>query len=389
MNHESIFNMTRRQTLIARSIVYTILTAREDGKPARKPTLLKRALRLFYMYWLTFRLAREDIFRTLRRVWMVDEDDYKASFNVRKQSNTKNKEVLIPMGDKGYSGSTFFRTNDGAYLVKSIPRYFEHDFFKNDMLIPYADHMRANRSSLLVHITNFLESAHKSIGTLLGLAPSHHIVMENIMYGQDQDQDQDQDQESHNGPKPPKWESWDLKPSSYFFPERDIAGGALTSQATKSKLADEFNEKIWLTEAQATEFQRQLENDTLFLAHCNAVDYSLFLVRISAPDAPTTEPEPPLIQLEETGTEPSPPFALPSPPSWRTGIVSSDGKEVYRAAVLDFFWATHTVHAKAMTTLVQGYNLIDNQGPMSITTDSREYRSRFLDMCRELVEVQS
>ncbi|OTB10906.1 hypothetical protein K445DRAFT_322548 [Daldinia sp. EC12] len=376
--------MTRRETLIARSIVYAILTSREDGRPARKPSLLKRALRLFYTYWLVFRLVREDLFRALRGVWMIDEDGYKASFNPKKQSGKKNKGPLIPMGDMGYSGSTFFRTDDGAYLVKSIPRHFEHDFFKNDMLIPYADHMRANRSSLLVRITNFLESAHKSIGTLLGLAPSHHIVMENIMYGQDQG--------SQDGPKP-KWESWDLKPSSYFFPERDIAGGALASQSTKSKLADEFHDKIRLTQAQATEFQRQLENDTLLLANCNAVDYSLFLVRISPIDAPTkTTGSEPLIQLGETSTEPippaEPPFAPPNPPSWRTGIVSSDGKEVYRAAILDFFWAKHTVHAKAMTALVQGYNLIDDRGPMSITTDSKEYRSRFLNMCKELVEVQ-
>ncbi|KAF3067269.1 putative phosphatidylinositol-4-phosphate 5-kinase core protein [Daldinia childiae] len=374
--------MTRRETLISRSIVYAILTAKEDGRPARKPSLLRRALRLFYLYWLSFRLVREDLFKPLRGIWMINEDSYKASFNVRKQIDKKNKGVLIPMGDMGYSGSTFFCTNDGAYLVKSVPRHFEHDFFKNDMLIPYTDHMRVNRSSLLVHITNFLESTHRTIGTLLGLAPSHHIVMENILYGQDQ--------EPQDGPKP-KWESWDLKPTSYFFPERDIAGGALASQATKSKLADEFNDKIRLSEAQATEFERQIENDTLLLANCNAVDYSLFLVRISASDAPTIEPEP-LIQLEEAGDEPTPsvqpPFTPPNPPSWRTGVVSSDGREIYRASILDFFWAKHTIHAKAMTTLVRGYNLIDDRGPMSITTDSEEYRNRFLDMCKGIVEVQ-
>ncbi|KAI0122387.1 SAICAR synthase-like protein [Daldinia grandis] len=374
--------MARRETLIARSIVYAILTAKEDGRPARKPSLLRRALRLFYMYWLSFRLVREDLFKSLRGVWMINEDSYKASFNARKQVGKKKKGVLMPMGDMGYSGSTFFRTNDGAYLVKSVPRHFEHDFFKNDMLIPYADHMRVNRSSLLVRITNFLESTHKTVGTLLGLAPSHHIVMENILYGQDR--------KPLDGPNP-KWESWDLKPTSYFFPERDIAGGALASEATKSKLADEFNDKIRLSEAQATEFQRQIENDTLLLANCNAVDYSLFLVRISASDAPTVEPEP-LIQLEGAGDESTqpvkPPFTPPNPPSWRTGVVSSDGREVYRASILDFFWAKHTIRAKAMTTLVRGYNLIDDRGPMSITTDSEEYRSRFLSMCKELVEIQ-
>ncbi|KAI0849430.1 SAICAR synthase-like protein [Daldinia vernicosa] len=372
--------MTRRETLIARSIVYAILTAKDDGRPARKPSLLRRALRLFHIYWLSFRLVREDLFSLLRGVWMINEDSYKASFNVRKQMDKKNKGlILIPMGDMGYSGSTFFRTHDNAYVVKSIPRHFEHDFFKNELLIPYADHMRVNRSSLLVRITNFLESTHKTIGTLLGLAPDHHIVMENILYGQDQVPNS-------------KWESWDLKPISYFFPERDIAGGALASDATKSKLADEFKDKIRLSEAQATEFHRQIENDTLLLAKRNAVDYSLFLVRISAPDAPAVEPEL-LIQLEETGDESTPsvqpPFTPPNPPSWRTGVVSSDGREIYRASILDFFWAKHTVHAKAMTTLVRGYNLIDDQGPMSITTDSEEYRSRFLDMCKGLVEVHA
>ncbi|KAI0838418.1 SAICAR synthase-like protein [Hypoxylon sp. FL0890] len=376
--------MTRRETLIARSIVYAILTCREDGRPAWRPSLLERVLRLFYIYWLSFRLIRQDLFKALRGVWQIKEDDYRASFDIKQQKHKKRgtKTTLIAMGDMGYSGSTFFRTNDGAYLVKSIPRHFEHSFFKNELMLPYADHMRANRASLLVRITNLLESTHKSIGVILGITPSHHIVMENILYGQDQEP---------QGSSKPKWESWDLKPTSYFYPERDIAGGALASEATKSKLADEFNDKIRLSEDRATEFKRQLENDTMLLANCNAVDYSLFLVRISAADAPEAEAQPAL-QSGQTSAEPippaQPPFTPPNPPNWRTGVLSSDGKEVYRAAILDFFWAKHTVHAKAMTGLVRGYNLIDNRGPMSITTDSKEYRDRFLNMCMELLEVQ-
>ncbi|KAI1385857.1 SAICAR synthase-like protein [Hypoxylon trugodes] len=372
--------MTRRETLIARSIVYAILNTKDNGKPAKKPSLVTRILRLFYTYWLTFRLVRYDLFKALHGVWGIKEDDYRASFDIKKLNHQKKRrKALLPMGDMGYSGSTFFRTNDGAYLVKSIPRHFEHDFFKSELLLSYADHMRANRSSLLVRITSFLESTHKSIGVLLGLAPSHHIIMENIMYGQDQDAQKT---------LKPKWESWDLKPTSYFFPERDIAGGLLASQATKSKLADEFNDKIWLPEAQATQFMRQVENDTMLLAKCNAVDYSLFLVRISAADAESQ----PSLQPEQTSAEPippvQPPFTPPHPPSWRTGVTSSNGKEIYRAAILDFFWSKHTVYAQAMTGLVRGYNLIDEQGPMSITTDSNEYRERFLKMCSEYIEVQ-
>ncbi|KAI0895306.1 SAICAR synthase-like protein [Annulohypoxylon nitens] len=376
--------MARRDILVARSIVYAILTNQEDGKPFRKVSCLKRILRFFYLYWLTFRPVQPDLFKALRGVWQINEDDYKNSFDIKKQKlkNNKTKRALVPMGDMGYSGSTFFHTSDNCFLVKSIPRHFEHDFFKQDMLLPYADHVRVNRSSLLVRITDFLESTHQSIGVLLGLAPSHHIIMENVLYGKPHD-----DQENSN----PKWEAWDLKPTSYFFPERDIAGGALASEATKSKLADEFNDKILLSDAQATQFKRQLENDTLLLANCNAVDYSLFLVRISSADTPDDESQSPLQpgQINNESVLPTqPPFSPPNPPTWRTGVTSSNGKEVYRAAILDFFWAKHAIHAKAMTGLIRGYNLIDDRGPMSITADSKEYRDRFLNMCVELIEVQ-
>jgi hypothetical protein len=282
---------------------------------------------------------------------------------------------MLLQGDMGYSGSTFFHTEDGMYLVKSIPRHFEHSFFRDDLLLPYAEHMQAEQASLLVRITDFLQCVQHSIGTLFGLAPSHHIVMENIMYGKDKDQRKNEQGES-------MWQNWDLKPMSYFYPERDIAGGALASEATKSKLADEFNDKILLTLDQAEEFKLQLGKDTKLLADCNAVDYSLFLVRI--PTKQTNPPEQP------AGTSPpaEPPFAPPKPPSWRTGVPSADGEYVYRAAVLDFFWAKHKVHAKAMTGLINTYNAIDKKGPMSVTTEAPEYRERFLKMCSEIVEVR-
>ncbi|KAI0398017.1 SAICAR synthase-like protein [Xylariaceae sp. FL0594] len=382
--------MPRREVLIARSVVYSLLTALPTGEPAHKPSLISRALRLFRLFWLTFRLVRPDLFRALRGIWQIEEEDYRRSFGAesiedisprKKKKKSKRNDVLETMGDMGYSGSTFFRTSDKAYLVKSVPRHFEHDFFKNELLLPYAEHMKENPGSLLVRITDMLERTHKSIGEFLGLAPSHHIVMENILYGQDHAPADGQER---------KWESWDLKPTSYFYPERDIAGGALTSEATKSKLADKFDDKVKLTKADAARFRELLEKDTRLLADNNAVDYSLFLVRISDAEAPNPEDQPPLEPGQES-SEPippaQPPFSPPGPPSWRTGVLSSDGKEVYRAAILDFFWAKHTLHAKVMTGLVRGYNLIDEQGPMSITAESSDYRSRFLEMCNEFIEV--
>lgn len=203
---------------------------------------------------------------------------------------------------------------------------------------------------------DFLGWQYSSIGGILRLAPPYHLVMENLLHGQ----------ADHSN-----WQTFDLKPMSYFFPERDIAGGRLASQATKSKLADVFNDKLVLSREQADSLFQALEADTELLAKHNAVDYSLMLVRI--PQDPSTP-----IEYD--------PFS--DPPSWRTGRPSQDGKWIIRAVILDFFWAKHKVHAKAMTFLVKAWNLIDRKGPMSITTDAREYRERFLEMCREMVEIK-
>lgn len=278
---------------------------------------------------------------------------------------------------------TFFSTSDQKYLVKSVPRSHEHTFFRDDLLDIYAAHVAAHPGSLIVRILDFLASSGWAIGHRLGLAPSHHIIMENILYGRG---------EAKKAGKP-DWEQWDLKPTSYFYPERDIAEGKLTSEATKSQLADEFHEKLVLTKEQAEEFWRTLEEDTRMLAEANAVDYSLFLVRIQT-ETPAEEVGKPLssssIPAEAEAIVPhEPPATPPGPPSWRTGIPSADGKYLYRAALLDFFWAKHKMQPRLMTLLINAYNkLIAHHGPMSITTTPLEYRERFLKLAHEIVEVR-
>ncbi|KAH7012432.1 phosphatidylinositol-4-phosphate 5-kinase-domain-containing protein, partial [Microdochium trichocladiopsis] len=360
--------MGRREKLVARSIVFAILNNKDDGKPPTKPSLLRRALRLLNLYWLTFDLLRNELFISLRAAWGVPEDRYRASFVAEGRRKGSQGGSLEALGDMGYSGSTFFRTSDGRYLVKSVPRSFENSFFRRELILPYAEHMRAHREgSILVRITDFLQSRHKSLGMLLGLAPSHHIVMENLLCGSD-----------GAAVDNTKWESWDLKPMSYLFPERDVAGGVLASEATKSRLPDKFEGKIYLSRSQRDEFVEQLRKDTQLLADANAVDYSLFLVpgmaRITE-DSTTATSQPEQQRQDKK-------------PTWRTGITNRDGKQVYRAAVLDFFWAKHSMHAKAMTGLIKTYNVIDEQGPMSITAESSEYRDRFVRMCEDMIEVQ-
>lgn len=238
--------------------------------------------------------------------------------------------------------------------------------------------MASHPRSLLVRIFDFLAISGLSIGRVLRSAPSHHIIMDNIMHGQEEAKRKGE----------PEWENWDLKPTSYFYPERDIAGGALTSDATKNKLADEFHDKIILHREQAEDFFSSLEQDTKLLADHNAVDYSLFLVRMKAPRQETASARPHQPNSGPSTVPIQQSSGPPTLPSWRTGVTSADGKHIFRASILDFFWAKHKVHAKAMTLLIKLWNLLINRhGDMSITTTPDEYRQRFLKMCREIVEI--
>lgn len=276
---------------------------------------------------------------------------------------------------------TFYVTWDQKYLVKSVPRHSEHSFFRDDLLTPYVEHLASHPRSLLIRISDFIASPRLSLGKLLRVAPSHHIVMENVMYGQ-------KEAKARGGLD---WEQWDLKPTSYFYPERDIADGMLASEATKSQLGDEFHEKIVLSREHAQQFFASLESDTELLAKYNAVDYSLFLVRIRTKDQdPERVTDPEQQGTSEGSVIPQePPAVPPEPPAWRTGVPSSDGKHIFRAAVLDFFWAKHKVQPILMTFLINAWNLlVHRHGPMSITTTPEEYRQRFLKMCREYVEVR-
>ncbi|KAL6710779.1 hypothetical protein ACN47E_007836 [Coniothyrium glycines] len=354
--------MGRRDRLISTSILRAIFqtdpeAADEDGRLG----LLARIWAFFALFSLNLTRYRHRLFKKLRNeVWKIEEEEYIESFRNSKRTH------LVAVGDLGYSGSTFFTTPNSKYLIKSLPRQFEHSFFRDRLLDPYVEHMALDQDSLLVRITDLVYSRTAAIGTIVGTAPSHHIIMENIMFGKSSCGKNQQEQ----------WETYDLKPNDYFFPERDVAGGRLAPESVKERLIDEFNDKVRVTIDQKEELIAQLSRDSKLLQSHNAVDYSLFLVRYPA-DLDTSENN-----------------KIPTPPgrgsSWRNGIVSRDGKWVYRAIILDFFWAKDALQAQTMTGLVKLFNTLKwgkDHGPMSITTTSEEYRQRFLNMVNEMVEV--
>ena len=242
-----------------------------------------------------------------------------------------------------------------------------------DMLRPYCEHITAHPASLLVRITDFLWTPYTTLGSILRLSPTHHMVMENVLYGQEEERASNSQEDSeveHDDTK--SWETYDLKPTSYFFPERDLMQGRLASDSTKSHLADTFPDKLRLTRAKSASLLSVLSKDTAFLASMNVVDYSIFLIRIPAPKAQNKLPP----HVQSRGGD------------WRIGVRSADGKWVYRMVLLDFFWAKHKMQQQALTGVVTTLNVVSGNGPMSITTTPGEYRERFLGMVEDMVEVE-
>ncbi|KAL2219640.1 hypothetical protein M432DRAFT_639221 [Thermoascus aurantiacus ATCC 26904] len=340
----------RRQVAVSKSIQYALF---RDPKRFRR-SLLARILAFFTLWRIKLIRYGYELFRRLRHeVWEIDEEEYKACFRF------ENGKGLQPMGDLGYSGSTFFFTSDSKFLIKSVPRHFEHTFFRDELFLPYYDYMTSHPDSLLVRITDFLISPYRTLGGLLRLTPAHHVIMENVLCGRQSD------------PAADAWETYDLKPVDYFYPERDLPlpdRFVSGETATRKGLADTFEDKMRITRAQYEDLKRTVEEDTGFLQQADAVDYSLFLVRFPAGS--------------------SRPDVVGRKTQWRVGVPSTDGRWKYRAVLLDFFFAKHTLHAQAVTGAVQTFNMVGRKGPMTITTTPEEYRQKFLAMIDGIMELQ-
>ena len=380
--------MKARTSHISDSISQAISEAPRAKSSTRRATFRKRLLAFIALFRLFLKRYRSIDFLFLRKeVWGLDEEAYLDSFpsptsenatNATSQENqppsegtvpTNSPTELEPIGDLGYSGSTFFTTPNAKYLVKSLPRRFEHTFFTHDLFDPYCSHMKSNPTSLLVRITDLVYTPYATLGGIIGTAPTHHVVMENLLYGKSSTPSSS----SSESQSQKKWETYDLKPESYFFPERDILDGALTSEATKAKLIDTFPSKLYLSQQNKDLLLDTLIKDTALLAENKAVDYSLFLIRVPIT---TSSSQPPSLSESDTANNP-----------WRTGVPSTDGKWMYRTIVLDFFWAKHKFQPKTMTRLVKAFNFFARKGPMSITAEPGEYRERFLGMVREMIVV--
>lgn len=319
-------------------------------------------------------------FLTLRHdVWMIEEHEYSTSFyqSLPDRSRSRRRHdweaELIPVGDLGYSGSTFLMTSNGKYIVKSLDRRFEYRFFMHELFRPYVAHMTAYPGSLLVRVTDMLYVPGSNLNRILGLSATHLVVMENLLHGKEKEESED---------ARAQWSTYDLKPDNYFFPERDIAGGSLSSQNVKNKLVDQMPSRLRVSAQMADQLFNLLNTDTEFLANSNVVDYSLFLVRLPGPgqhlksqsSTKFAASDDAQLAASSNNTE-----------TWRNGVTSIDGKWIYRIVIIDYLWARHMLQPRILSGLVKTFNIYAKKGPMSITADPMEYRRRFMNMVRKLM----
>ncbi|KAH9839007.1 uncharacterized protein C8Q71DRAFT_747116 [Rhodofomes roseus] len=218
--------------------------------PYRHKTNLRRLLSL---YDVELHRDAPQKFSELRRIWDVDEEDYVRECLGRWES----------FGTAGLSGSMFFHSSNKQYMLKSLGRAFETRFLHEHFLPRYFEFVKSHPDSLIHKIYDVLYTMDRRLGECLRLSPNHYIIIENIAYGKQDD-----------------WETFDLKPTNYLEPVRDLLPNGMHISGATDVLPPD---KVILASAEErASLLARARADVAFLASIKAIDYSVLLVR--APD---------------------------------------------------------------------------------------------------------
>lgn len=186
-----------------------------------------------------------------------------------------------------------------------------------------------------------------------------------------------------------------MKPQNFFEPIWDLVPDDMRTEAAKSGLADELDEKIVLGQDQknelmcilhpptfrliyimkrsGSEFYRHLiEHDTAFLVKMETIDYSMLLGRYP-------------IEVFHDKPDPSrhrDPLVLPKKDHFVSGVRSADRNWVYKMCIL---WNVEQLHPK----LIKATGLALPE--QTVTAEPDRYRKEFLKYvsCPFIIETCS
>ncbi|KAF9014201.1 phosphatidylinositol-4-phosphate 5-kinase-domain-containing protein [Cyathus striatus] len=317
---------------VTERLVRTIHTGRSytavlEEETESMPSFISFKYSEFFTTEPTLRLAAPRMFAHLRtHVFDLPPEEYYDSH--LSTSNTEEEAAIKPSEDTlGFSGSQFFFTHDKALIVKSVPRGFESRFLLDKLIDAYTMYMSQFAYSLLTPITDESEAREAS-----GSSQSKHR------------------------------REWNLKPPHFFESTRDLVPDTLKTSAAKSGLADVHiptKDRPVVTEQKKSELLSVLRDDAQFLSNLHVVDYSILLGRWKRSEFP---------------------YDLGNQQRWCDGVLSRDGRWVYKISVMDFLWSQEGgVRPKLTKTAGKA---VPEQ---SISMEPGRYMDAVVSMCEEWV----
>lgn len=312
----------------------------EEFKEKSKHNLLPGTTRNRKVY--KFRDYAPTIFERIRRFYGISASDYTKSLGVEKimQSLMINEfSSLEGQCSSGKSGSFFYFSDDGKYILKTLKRD-EYKFLRK-ILPDYYFHVMKNPHTLITRFFGF----HKLIvnkSTML-----YFVVMGNLF------------KSGHE-----LSEIYDLKGSTLG---RSTNPNADKSVARKDLDFLHKNQKILLGSERKKLLMQQIERDAELMVSLSIIDYSLLLGILDIQNG---------LEIHKTDKE-----FVPFAERDNGGVMSNNGKVLYFMGVIDIL--THYGSKKKMEHMIKA--TMHNKKAVSCAPPSF-YAQRFIGFIDSLIE---
>jgi len=287
------------------------------------------------------------VFHKLRGVWGIDHRAYMFSLGPEKILGNLllgNLSALCEVVSTGRSGSLFFKSNEGKFLLKTISP--QEEWLAKSFLQEYYQHIVKYPNSLL---TRFLGMHTLVKGTGTRFQETRFMIMANIF---------DTPFQIH--------EQYDLKGSTIGRHVELPTSGEEEEFSVAMKDLD-FHRKLKLGLELKALLLEQLEQDCKFLERHNICDYSLLVgFHFLSPD----------LALQEPTTKEGSIFS-----QYHGGIMSLDKTEVYFIGIIDILttWDFRKRSEKTFKSLFHDANQLSAISPVPYRTRFQKYVASIVD----------
>jgi 1-phosphatidylinositol-4-phosphate 5-kinase len=278
------------------------------------------------------------VFQRIRSRFGINQDDYLRSVGPEQLLGNMilgNLSSLSELSSEGKSGSFFYYTADGKYMMKTISEK-EHALLKT-MLKQYFDHLMQNPGTLLVRFLGLhglrLQKRMKGSKSFRRSTRKIYFIVMGNMFNTPFDIQR----------------RYDLKGSWVGRQTPDASHDP--SVALKDVDFKEAEVRMRIGKDRRLQLITQMESDTKFLRDNNIIDYSLLLGIHEADSSITEDDDPEVIPQGSNEAERSvqtgrwrksdffsagmPESALPVHQSDMGGMLSSDRKSLYYLGIID------------------------------------------------------